>query len=175
MNHVKIWLILIVLFLLESSIVPWLIPVAWQTKIIVDPHFILVIVLFIGLYMNRHTALVFGLIFGMLYDFIHYSPMLGPVSFAMGLTGYLAGLMYGRVYTSIVISMLVIALGNLFYEMIIFGLYRLFQVTHSDIEWFFFHQMLPGMLVNLLFALAIYVPLRKMFESLPQLQTEKDE
>jgi rod shape-determining protein MreD len=28
----------------------------------------------------------------------------------------------------------------------------------------FFHQMLPSMLINLLFALAIYVPVRNYFE-----------
>ncbi|UUZ84401.1 rod shape-determining protein MreD [Paenibacillus sp. P26] len=163
--HKRLWLLLTVLFLLESTVLPWLIPVAWQTRILVTPHFVLVIVLFIGLYMNRHTSLLYGLIFGMLNDIIHYSPMLGPIAFSMGLTGYMAGLMSGRVYSSIMVSMLVIALGNLGYEAIIFGLYRLFRITHLDFQWVFLHQMLPSMLINLLFALAVYVPLRKLFES----------
>ncbi|TVY11905.1 rod shape-determining protein MreD [Paenibacillus cremeus] len=175
MNHKKIWLVLALLFWLENTIWPWLLPEAWQTKVQVAPHFILVIVMFIGLYINRHTALMYGLIFGMLQDFIYYSPMMGPISFGMGLTGYLAGLMIGRLYSSIFVSMLVIALGNLFYELIIFGLYQLFKLTHSNLEWLFLHQMLPSMLINLLFALAVYVPLRKMFESLPQKLAEADE
>ncbi|MCZ8513349.1 rod shape-determining protein MreD [Paenibacillus filicis] len=163
--HRRLCLLLTALFLLESTVLPWILPVAWQSKVLVSPHFSLVIVLFIGLFANRHTALLYGLFFGMLNDIIHFSPMLGPVAFSMGLTGYLAGLMNGRLYSSIVVSMLVIALGNLSYEMIIFGLYRLFRVTHLDFQWAFFHQMLPSMLINLLFALAVYVPLRKMFES----------
>lgn len=163
--HKRLWALLSVLFLLESTIVPWLIPPAWQSKVLVTPHLVLVIVLFIGLYINRHTALLYGLFFGMMSDLIHFSPMLGPVAFGMGLTGYMAGLMHGRVYSSIVFSMIVIAVCNLSYEMIIFGLNRLFRVTHIDFQWIFFHQMLPSMLINLLFALALYVPLRKLFES----------
>ncbi|MBP1156587.1 MULTISPECIES: rod shape-determining protein MreD [unclassified Paenibacillus] len=174
MNHTKLWLILGVLFLLESTLMPWLIPPAWQTKVYVVPHFMLVIVLYIGLYIHRHTALTFGLIFGILQDFIHHSPMLGPVSFGLGLAGYFAGLMQGRVYSSIVISMLVIGLGNLFYDSVIFGLYRLFRVIHTDFQWVFFYQMLPSMLINLLFALAVYVPVRKLFEGLPQKQAEEE-
>ncbi|ALS23243.1 MULTISPECIES: rod shape-determining protein MreD [Paenibacillus] len=174
MNHTKLWLILGGLFLLESSLVPWLIPTAWQTKVYVVPHLLLVIVLYIGLYVHRHTALMFGLIFGMLQDFIHYSPMLGPVSFGLGLSGYLAGLLQGRVYSSIVISMLVIGMGNLFYDSVIFGLYRLFRVIHTEFQWVFFYQMLPSMLINLLFALAVYVPMRKLFEGL-SLKQRKEE
>ncbi|TDF97638.1 rod shape-determining protein MreD [Paenibacillus piri] len=161
-----LWLILTVLFILEGTLLQWIIPSVWQSKVYVAPHFILVIVLYIGLYVNRHTALVYGLIFGILQDIIYYSPMLGPISFAMGLSGYLAGLTNRRLYSNIVVSMLVIALGNLLFESIIFGLYRLFQITHLDLQWVFFHQMLPSMLINLLFALVVYVPVRRLFESI---------
>jgi rod shape-determining protein MreD len=167
MSKSWIYVCLAVTFLLEGTLLQWLVPGAWQSKIYVAPHFMLVFVLYIGLYMNRHTALIYGLVIGLFQDFIYYSPMLGPISFSMGLTGYLAGLMHGRVYSSIVVSMMVIAMGNLAYESIIYALYRLFRVTHVELQWVFLHQMLPSMLINLLFALAVYVPLRKYFESLP--------
>ncbi|WP_426448672.1 rod shape-determining protein MreD [Paenibacillus sp. S-38] len=175
MRYGKLWLILFLLFLLESTLMPWLIPAAWQSHIQIIPHFVLVIVIYIGLYINRHTALAFGLVFGILHDFIHYAPMLGPVAFGMGLAGYLAGLMQGRIYSSILISMLVIGAGNLFYDAVLFALYRLFRVTHVDFQWMFLHQMLPSMLINLLFALAIYVPARRLFESLPVVSKEETE
>jgi rod shape-determining protein MreD len=170
-----LWLILTGLFILEGTLLQWMIPSIWQSKVYVAPHFILVIVLYIGLYVNRHTALLYGLIFGFLQDMLYYSPMLGPISFAMGLTGYLAGLTHRRLYSNILVSMLVIALGNLFFESIIYGLYRLFQITHLDLQWAFFHQMLPSMLINLLFALLVYVPVRKLFESIPSAQSDSEE
>lgn len=175
MSRIWIYIGLAVTFLLEGTLLQWLVPSAWRSQIYVAPHFLLVLILYIGLYMNRHTALIYGLVIGLLQDFIYYSPMLGPISFSMGLTGYLAGLMYGRVYSSIVVSMMVMALGNLTYDSIIYMLYRLFRVTHVDLQWVFLHQILPSMLINLLFALAIYVPIRKYFESLPLRSSEQTE
>lgn len=170
-----LWLILLGLFILEGTLLQWIIPEVWQSKVYVAPHFILVIVLYIGLYVDRHTALVYGLVFGLLQDFMYYSPMLGPISFAMGLTGYLAGLTHRRLFSNIAVSMLVIGLGNLFFEWILYGLYRVFQVTHLDLQWAFFHQMLPSMLINLLFALIVYVPVRKLFESMQSVSSAADE
>ncbi|PZE19973.1 rod shape-determining protein MreD [Paenibacillus xerothermodurans] len=161
-----LWLILTGLFILEGTIFQWIIPGVWQSKVYVAPHVVLVIVLYIGLYVNRHVALIYGLVFGLLQDVLYYSPMLGPISFAMGLAGYLAGLTHRRLYSNIAVSMMVIAFGNLFFDFIIYGLYRLFQVKHLSLQWSFFHQMLPSMLINLLFALLVYVPVRKLFESL---------
>lgn len=175
MTRKWLWIILSVLFILEGTLLQWLIPDVWRSKVYVAPHFILVIVLYIGLYVNRHTALLFGLIFGLMQDMLYSSPMLGPVSFAMGLTGYLAGLTHRRLYSNIVVSMLVIAAGNLFFEWIVYGLYRLFQTTHLDLNWAFFHQMLPSMLINLLFALVVYVPVRKLFESMQSNTPASDE
>ncbi|TBL81867.1 rod shape-determining protein MreD [Paenibacillus thalictri] len=155
---------MLLIFVLEGSVLQWLIPSVWQTKVHVAPHFILIVVLYIGLYQNRHTALVYGLAFGLLQDMIYYSPMLGPLSFSMGLSGYVAGLLHRRTHNSIVFTMISIGVGQLLYDMLVYGLYKLFRVTHLDFQWVFFHQMLPSMLINLLFALAIYVPIRKYFE-----------
>jgi rod shape-determining protein MreD len=170
-----LWTILTGLFIVEGTLLPWMIPGVWQSKVYVAPHFILVIVLYIGLYVNRHAALWYGLIFGLLQDILYASPMLGPISFGMGLAGYLAGLTHRRLYSNIVVSMLVIALGNLFFDFIIYGLYWLFQVTHLSLEWAFFHQMLPSMLINLLFALLVYVPVRKLFESMHSANATSDD
>jgi rod shape-determining protein MreD len=170
-----LWLIILALFILEGTLLQWLIPVMWQSKVYVAPHFILVIVIYIGLYVNRHTALIYGLIFGLLQDFMYYSPMLGPISFAMGLTGYLAGLLHRRLHSNIVVSMLVIGFGNLFFDCMIYGLYRLFQINHLNLQWVFFYQMLPSMLINLLFALLVYIPVRKLFESIQAAKTDQQE
>jgi rod shape-determining protein MreD len=160
------------LFILEGTFLQWIIPTVWQSKVYVAPHFILVIVIYIGLYVNRHTSLIYGLVFGFLQDIIYTSPMLGPIAFSMGLTGYLAGLTHRRLHSNIVVSMVVISMGNLFFDCMMYGLYRLFQITHLDLQWAFFHQMLPSMLINLLFALLVYVPVRKLFESI---QSTKDD
>lgn len=166
MNHKRLTAVLFLLFLLEGTWMFWIFPESWQTQVLIAPHFVLIIILYAGLFVHRHTGMIYGLSFGLLHDFIYTSPMLGPLSFSMGLTGYLAGLMNGRVYSSIVITMFVMAAGSLTNDFIVYGLYWIFRVTQVDLEWLFIHQILPSMLFNLLFALAVYVPLRKRLEEM---------
>lgn len=165
----RLWLSLAMfgLFLLEGTIMKWIIPVVWQGQVIVATHFTLVVVLFISMYVNRHLALIYGLSFGLLHDVVYYGQtMIGTYSFAVGVSGYLAGLVSLRSRGNIVSSMFVIMVGNALFEGIICGLYRLFQVSRLPLDWLFFHQMLPSILINLLFALLVYVPLRKWLEDI---------
>lgn len=174
----KRWLLLgmlVGLFLLEGTVVKWIIPVVWQENIAVSTHFTLIVILFIALYVNRHVALTYGLGIGLLHDVVYYGPtMIGTYSFAMGVVGYLVGLVAPRARLNILYSMIVITLGNFLFEAIIYGLYRLFQVTKDTTQWMFFHIMLPSVLINLLFALLIYVPLRKWLEELAAKEVQED-
>lgn len=168
-------LLLVSLFLLEGTVLKWIVPSVWQGNVAVSTHFTLIVVLFSGLYLNRHLALAYGLLIGLLYDIVYYGPtMIGTYSFAMGIIGYLAGLVSFRSRSSMVYSMFVITVGNFLFEAIIYGLYRLFQITRDTPQWMFFHIMLPSVLINLLFALLVYVPLRKWLEDMAA-QTVKED
>lgn len=165
----RLWLSLAMfgLFLIEGTIMKWIIPVVWQGQVSVSTHFTLVVVLFISIFVNRHLALAYGLAFGLLHDVVYYGPtMIGTYSFAMGISGYLAGLVTLRSRGNILSSMFMITFGNVLFEGIVCGLYRLFQVNKLPLDWLFFHQMLPSILINLLFALLVYVPLRKWLEDI---------
>jgi rod shape-determining protein MreD len=165
MTRHLLWLILFVIFILQGTIVTFLIPPSWQThQLYVSPHFVFVFVLFIGLFIHRHTALVYGLIFGLLHDFIYYDHMLGIYSFGMGLTGYLAGLVQRRQPNVIFYNLLIVGVSELIFEAINYGLNRLFKISAIDLQFAFFHYMLPSVLFNLLFALLIYVPARKFLD-----------
>lgn len=163
------------IFVMEGSVMKWIIPAVWQERVIVSTHFALIVVLFISLYVNRHLALIYGLVFGLLHDIVYYGPtMIGTYSFAMGLVGYLTGLFSLRSRGNILSSMAMITMGAFLFEAILYGLYRLFQVTRVTPQWAFSHEMLPSVLINLLFALLVYVPLRKWLEDMPS-YTEKDD
>ena len=160
-----LWLLTFLLFIVQSTWVSWLIPESWQKQVYVAPHFTLIVTLFIGLFLHRHSALVYGLVFGLLQDFIFYGHMLGIYSFGMGLAGYLAGLMQRRQPNLLFYNMLIIGLGELLFELINYGLNRLFNTIHTDFQQAFTYYMLPSVLFNLLFALVIYVPIRKILEA----------
>lgn len=174
----KRWLLLpllIAVFVLEGTVLKWIIPAVWQGNVAVSTHFTLVIILFVALYDNRHHALLYGLGLGLLHDVTYYgATMIGTYSFTMGLIGYLAGLLGGRAKPNILYSMFVITLGNFLFEGTVYGLYRLFQVTRDTPQWMFFHIMLPSVLINLLFALLIYVPLRKWLEDMAAKTPKED-
>lgn len=150
-------------FILEGTIVHWLIP-DWEVRI--APHLVLVAVVYIALYLNRHLALLYGLIFGMLQGIIFYGHMVGAYSFGMGLTGYLAGLIFRRFHLNIASTLFIITLSNLLFDMILYGLYRLFGITELAIQWVFVQQIIPSLMINLLFALLIYIPVRSFLEPL---------
>lgn len=158
-------LALLVLFLLEGTIMEWVIPPVWQSQVLVVPHLVLVGVLLISLFKNRYHAFVYGLVFGLLQDFIYYGHALGVYSFSMALAGYCSGLVFRSKSPGIVLSLLAGAIGSLGYDALIYGIYRLFLgVIKLHFEWAFMHQMLPSMLFNMLIMLLLYMPARKWLE-----------
>jgi len=173
-RHVM-WLVLLGLFLLQGTIIPWLIPASWQGQVYIAPHFTLIFVLFIGLFVHRHTALVYGLIFGLLQDFDYYGAMLGTYSFSMGLAGYLAGLVQRRQPNLVFYNLLITGVALLLFELLNYGINRLFNVISIDFQFSLTHYMLPSVLFNMLFALLGYVPARKLLERVTLVPTAGDD
>ncbi|AWB45723.1 rod shape-determining protein MreD [Paenibacillus sp. CAA11] len=156
-------LLLFGLFIVEGTIIPWLIPVAWQTRLI--PHLVFVVILFASVYDNRHRGLVLGLVFGLLQDVVYYGSMIGAYSFAMGFSAYMIGLIFKSRRTPLPLMMFAVLIGSLLLESLLYGTYRLFELTHQTYDWALTNHMIPNMIVQFIFALAIYVPLRRWLEN----------
>lgn len=175
MRRYLIFLILLVMFLLEGTVVQWIIPTAWQTRVLVAPHLVLVVVLYVSLFKSRYQGLAYGIGFGLLQDFIYYGHALGVYSFSMGLVGYVFGLLFRFSARGIVISLMAAALGSFAYDSLVYGIYRVFlRVIPIDYQWTFLHQILPSMLLNALVALLLYMPIRKWADYL-EADREKEE
>ncbi len=161
-------------FLLQGTMLKWIIPASWQSHVVVAPQLTLIIVLMIGLYGSRYWALLTGLSLGLLQDIVFYGPMIGTYTFTLGLMGYLAGLVGLRRGSDVVKGMAFVAAGDLLFHFILFGIYRLFQLTHMPLSFLFFRQMIPTLLFDLLFALAIFIPVRNRLEmAMEQMQADK--
>lgn len=172
-----LWLLLFVCFLIEGTLYHWLIPARWQESAHVVPLFVLTVVVYASLYIHRHYALFLGLIFGLLQDVIFYGHMLGIHMFSYGLTGYLIGLLASgsrgsRMTFTLTLSM--VGASILIYESITYALYSLFQLADVSIIWFLWRQVVPTVLFNLLFALAVYIPLRKYLEQKKSVKESSD-
>ncbi|ASA23766.1 rod shape-determining protein MreD [Paenibacillus donghaensis] len=155
-------LLLFLLFILQGTVLPWLIPDIWQMRII--PNLVLVAILFVTVYHHRHTALLLGLSFGMLQDVVFYGRILGSHSFTMGLSAYLIGLIFQLPRAPLPLMMSVVLLGSLLADSMLFGIYTVFNLNQEPYSWALLNHMLPTMLVHFAIALLFYVPLRKQLE-----------
>ncbi|CAM4363350.1 rod shape-determining protein MreD [Paenibacillus tarimensis] len=155
--------LMVLLFLFEGTIYPWLIPGSLEGRLV--PHFVFVFVLYSALYSARHTALTLGLIFGLLQDIVYYGHLLGVHSFAMGICGYLTGLMLEHRRSTIMMALSAIGIGSLFYDSLVYFIYKAFQITSETYAFALIEHILPSLFLQLGFALALYIPARRMFEN----------
>lgn len=165
-------LLLFLLFIMEGTILPWLIPDVWQMRII--PNLVFVVILFVTIYHSRHTALILGLSFGILHDVVFYGRILGAHSFSMGLSAYLIGLLFQIPRAPLPLMMTVILLGSLLGDSMLFGIYSVFNLNQEPYSWAILNHMLPTMLFHFAFALLLYIPLRRQLELIKK-ETGKEE
>ena len=164
MKNRYIGFILLFIFLLEGTLLHWLIPSAWQQQLGIAPHFTLVAAMIYSMLRDRHIGLLLGFIFGLMHDIVYASPMIGPHGISMAFAAYGAGIAAKRLKLNMAMTFVVLSAGIIFYEIILFSLYKLFRVIMMDFDKMFSELLLPNLLFNLLFAILIYVPARKLLE-----------
>lgn len=164
MNTKLIGLLIFIVFILEGTWVHWLIPIQWYNGLMVAPHLVLVMVLYLSMIRNRHLGLFFGLLFGLIHDIVYASPMIGPHSFSMGLTAYAAGVVAKRLKISLTSALFISTLFIVLYDVLNYAVFRMFRIINDPFLTIFSNFIVPTLLFNLLFAVIVYVPVRKWME-----------
>ncbi|AIQ48960.1 rod shape-determining protein MreD [Paenibacillus sp. FSL R7-0273] len=165
-------LLLFLLFIVQGTLLPWLLPNVWQMRII--PNLVFIVILFVTIYHHRHTALILGLSFGMLHDVVFYGRILGAHSFAMGVSAYLIGLLFQLPRAPLPLMMTVVLLGSLLEDSILFGIYSVFNLNREPYNWALLNYMLPTMLFHFAVGLLLYIPVRRQLELIKN-ETRKEE
>ncbi|MBH5317155.1 rod shape-determining protein MreD [Paenibacillus sp. GSMTC-2017] len=173
MSMNRIVCLMLLLFVIEGTLIPWIIPEGFGDRII--PHFIFVVVLFSALYGNRHQALFLGAGFGLLQDIVYYGHLIGGHFFIMGLIGYFTGVVLERKRVTIMMALTVIGFACILYDTTLFFIYKVFRITSAEYAWALINHILPSLFLQLAFALIIYVPVRRIFETRNNSVSEKDE
>ena len=127
MNNKMIGLLIFIVFILEGTWIHWLVPMDWYNGLLVAPHLVLVLVLFLSIIRNRHLGLFFGLLFGLMHDIVYASPMIGPHSFSMGLTAYAAGVIAKRLKITMVSALFIISFFIVLYDVVNYAVFRMFR------------------------------------------------
>jgi len=167
----RLILFALLLVLIENSIIPWLVPPEWSGRLL--PHLSFIITMFAACFAGRFSAFLFGLGFGLLQDMLFYGFLIGPYAFGMGLLGYFAGLISERRNVTFVYFIWMMTAGGLLLDTIVYFVYKLFKLTQLDYGFVFYRQIAPTALLQLLFALMLYVPVRRYFVK-PSLSSGED-
>ncbi|WP_229264008.1 rod shape-determining protein MreD [Cohnella cholangitidis] len=156
------WVILcgIVLLIIENSIVPWIVPPQWSERLL--PHLNLIMTLFVAGFAGRHNAFLFGLGFGLLQDLLSYGYLIGPYGFGMGLIGYMAGLVAERKSFTLGFFAWVVLIFGIILDSIVYSIYKLFRITNLEYDYILYWQVAPTVLLQLMIALLMYVPVRRL-------------
>ncbi|MNR33310.1 hypothetical protein D3C85_1509740 [compost metagenome] len=110
----------------------------------------------------------------MLHDVVFYGIMIGTYSFSMGLSGYLMGLLFRSRRASLLVMMIVVVIGSLLMDSMIFGIYTIFKINKLTYTYALRDYIVPNMIVQLIFALAIYVPLRRQIDKLVKRRPQEE-
>lgn len=165
MRHLYLPLILFLFVVLEGVALD-LLPVALlNTKTLIVPHWVFVILIFITIFYDKedtHYSIIYGIIFGLLIDVV-YTGILGVYMFSYGFVIYiiheLKRLVHANFYAATIIGILGISLTDLF----IHSIYKM--IGFADIMWeeYLFLRLLPTVLANLIFLIIIYPIIKKRF------------
>jgi rod shape-determining protein MreD len=151
-----------VLFLIEGTIAQVFASEVWGLPWFIVPRFVLVGIVFIGLYAGRRQALYFGLFFGLLYDVV-YAEVIGVYAFTMAVLGYLAGLTSRYFHQSWLLFFVNVLLAVLINEWLVYQMYHLFNMASMSAGGLLLKEVIPTVIFNAIFALLIFRPTHKLF------------
>lgn len=159
-----LWLILFFLFLFEGSVLPFFLPEWIGSAVYVK--LVPMLLMMVGIFYHRHSALLYGICFGFLHDLL-YGQMMGAAAFGMGITAYLIGVMFGNRYDSMFRDITVIVAGLIFYEIIMMIIYFIFGLYHPVTAiGYVTEYFLPLIILNIVFAIVLYLPAKKFLRQM---------
>lgn len=163
----RVWLTaaVLLLFILEGTVVQVMMPTAGETSWMAVPRFALVSTILIAMFLGRREGLYYGLAFGFLQDVL-YGDVIGIYMMSMTLAGYFSGLivlLFQRGFGMVLVTCLLVLFGH---EWLLYSLFRLFSMAPQDVQWIVTRQMLPTVILNGVFTLVIYFPLKQLFKSI---------
>lgn len=161
MKRVILPLLLTLCFYCESVFVEFTPPGTFKMDILLVPHFLLVLLIVMGIFYLRNRTLIYAAIFGLLFD-IYYTEIIGVYLFLLPITVYLASKMarviQANVFTTFFISLLCVGMV----EFVVYGMNVFVLQRSMDIQEFLNRRLWPTLIVNQIFFLIIYFPFKKV-------------
>lgn len=172
MKQLKLFLILFLLFILQGTIFTVFSPQWFGVNLAIVPHFVMVAVLFIALFISKGFALRYGIIFGFLIDLV-YTNVLGVYAFCITVTVYLLSYLSKLFHLNIFVVFLLTLLGTGLLEIEVYCIYSLIGLANEPILHFLKNRLWMTALLNGVFALIFFFPLRRFMLTIETNYTEE--
>lgn len=136
------------------------------------PRFSMVVILFIGIFVNRPVALVYGLIFGFLYDIV-YTNVIGVYFFSMAFTAYIIASIAQAFRNSLYTTFFLGLLGIVMLEIQVYGLYSIVGIAQMPLKPFLYDRLIPTLLLNGIFIILVFYPFRRLFHAIDHVRKQE--
>ncbi|MCR2820539.1 rod shape-determining protein MreD [Lederbergia panacisoli] len=127
---------------------------------ILVPHFLLVLLIMMGISFFRNRTLIYAAVFGLLFD-IYFTEIIGiymvlfPI--AVYISAKLAKTLFSNVFTALFTSILCVSLV----ETIVYGMNILVLRNSMEINEFAMIRLVPTLILNAVFFLIVYFPFNR--------------
>ncbi|WP_335869204.1 rod shape-determining protein MreD [Bacillus sp. 2205SS5-2] len=139
---------------------------------VVVPHFLLILLLFIGIYKGQKTGFVYAIIFGFLFDF-YFTGIIGIYLYLFPIVVYLVSQIMKLFDANVIVTSIVSFLGIILMDFAVFELYSLLQKTSLSHTQFVEWRLLPTMIVNAIALILMSMPLKTLLLKLKKIQEEE--
>lgn len=164
---------LFVLFLIEGTVFQVFAPEQYDFEFQLIPRFVTVVVLLVGIYISPMFGVIFGMIFGLLHDLI-YTDLVGVYLFGIAVSAYIIGYLSKVFQLNLFIALVLVLLGVSMVEFYVYELFSLINITNLSFHSFFYDRYLPSLLMNGIFMLIVYFPVKRLLEELSESRRQEN-
>ncbi|AIC95170.1 rod shape-determining protein MreD [Shouchella lehensis] len=161
MSRTYFSIVLVFLFILEGSLLPYMLANYTEATQYVVPRLVIMTIVLIGLYSGKQVALIYGLAFGFLYDVV-FTNYLGIYMFGFACLGYLSAVPLKAVKESALWAVLLCTIAVFLFEYFQYGLFYILSVTTMTGGDFLLDRLLPTLVLNSALAILLVLPFRKL-------------
>lgn len=176
MNMKKKWWIpalLVVLFGIESVFSLFFPAHYFSADFVFVPRLILIYLIFLAIFYNFKTAILFSFIMGLMMDIV-YLEIMGIYFFFYPSIVFLVSKLMKLIHSHLFIMAFVVMLAITVLEFGLYGFYYLIQIADFSIERFANDRLFPTLLLNLSFYIIASYPLKKNLLKVKKFKEEEE-
>lgn len=165
MNRFFLPFLVFIVFISESLFVNFIAVQPLLRQWLLSPRFVLIVLIFMTVYLNKKQGMMYGAIFGMLYD-VAFTDILGVYMFGLPAICYIISKIMKILQNNIIVVSLTAAFGVAILEFYIYGINLLVHVTTMPLNEFLTLRLYPTLVLSIVFCILFSYLLKKRFQKL---------